>query len=97
MSKCIYKHTGQGEKCEGRVEWEHAFCYKTQINEAWAIVPCCTYHHRGAGLDKDFNKFMAIMRADIDDVQRRMPKHNWIQEKKYLQNKYKNVVIGRRF
>ena len=97
MHRCIYAHIGKGFDCEGRIEWEHCFNYAgKQINEPWAIVGCCTHHHRGAGLDKDFNRFMAIMRADISDLQIRMPKHDWQQTKKYLSQKYQGVVIGGR-
>lgn len=95
MKKCIYDHIGRGNECRGRIEWEHTHNYAgKQINEPWAIVPCCTYHHRGAGLDKDFNRYMAIMRADIEDLQVRMPRQDWAQQKKYLMSKYKGVVTG---
>ena len=75
--------------CKGRITWEHAFIYQgKQIQEAWAIVPACWYHHLGKGLNKEFNQYMAIMRADIDDLCRRMPKKDWRQIKKYLISKY---------
>jgi len=64
MKKCIYSD------CPGKPEWEHAFTYQKQINEAWAIVPACAYHHRGKGLDKDYNRYRAIIRADIIDLQK---------------------------
>jgi len=95
MKRCIYEHIGKGHECRGRIEWEHAFIYQTQINEAWAIVPVCTYHHRGDGLDKDYNRYCAIIRADIDDIMRSMPKTNWRQIKKYLCEKYKGIKIKR--
>lgn len=82
MDRCIY------EGCNGRPEWEHAFNYQQQVNEAWAIVPVCEYHHRGAGLDKNYNQYRAIIRADIEDLMKRMPKKNWRQIKKYLVEKY---------
>ena len=84
MKDCIYPG------CAGKPEWEHAFTYKQQINEAWAIVPVCAYHHRGAGLDKDYNRYRAIIRADIDDLCVRMPKKDWRQIYKYLTQKYEN-------
>lgn len=95
MRKCIYSDIGKGHECRGRVEWEHAWTYAgKQINEAWAIVPVCTYHHRGDGLDKDYNRFRAITRADIDDLEKRMPKTNWRQMRKYLCGKYKGLEVG---
>ncbi len=94
MSRCIYNHIGKGNECRGRVEWEHAFLYAgKQINEAWAIVPCCTYHHRGDGLDKDFNRYMAIVRADIKDLQNRMPRNDWSQVLKFLTTKYESIAV----
>ena len=89
MARCIYCDIGRGNECRGRVEWEHAFIYAgKQINEAWAIVPVCTYHHRGNGLDKEYNQYRAIIRADINDLLLRMPKRDWAQIKNYLQKKY---------
>lgn len=91
MKTCIYEKIGRGHECSGRIEWEHAFSYKKQIHEPWAIVPCCSHHHRGSGLDKDFNRFMAIIRADIDDLEKRMPRQDWRQIKKYLVSKFGSV------
>ena len=91
MKVCIYDNcscTKTDNRVEKRVEWEHAFSYKIQINEAWNIVPVCTFHHRGNGLDKNYNKYRALIRADINDLEIRMPKHNWRQELKYLKSKY---------
>lgn len=89
MAFCIYEKIGQGDKCDGRIEWEHVFCYAgKQINEAWSILPVCTYHHRGGGLNKEYHQFVALNRADIDDLEKRMPRKNWRQLKKYLNNKY---------
>ena len=86
MKTCIHEN----EECRGRVEWEHAFTYRgRQINEAWAIVPVCTYHHRGPGLNKEYNQYRTIIRADIDDLCKRMPNKDWRQIKKYLSNKFK--------
>lgn len=89
MLRCIYKGTDGGIDCQGKVEWEHSFLYAgKQINEAWAIVPVCTYHHRGRGLNKEFNQYRAIIRADIDDLCERMPKKDWRQIFNYLKEKY---------
>lgn len=94
MARCIYCDLGRGFECNGRVEWEHAFLYAgKQINEAWAIVPVCTYHHRGDGLDKHYNEYRAIIRADIHDLQIRMPKKDWKQIKEFLTNKYEHNAI----
>lgn len=89
MARCVCRNLGGGFDCSGKVEWEHAFLYAgKQINEPWAIVPVCTYHHRGKGLNKEFNQYQAIIRADIDDLCRRMPKKDWQQIYNYLTSKY---------
>jgi len=85
----------QEGECEGRVTFEHAWIYGSkQIQEVWAIIPICAYHHAvdefqdGDGLDKGLNQYIALCRADIDDLCARMPKKNWRQEYKYLHSKY---------
>lgn len=92
MKTCIHtknKLFTAPNTCDGHITWEHAFIYADkQIQEAWAIVPICWYHHLGKGLNKEFNQYLAIIRADIDDFCIRMPKKDWRQIKKYLVNKY---------
>ncbi len=37
----------KGNECKGRIEWHHAIIFAgRQLNEIWAIVPLCQYHHR---------------------------------------------------
>lgn len=80
--------------CNGRITLEHAFIYAgKQINEKWAIIPLCVYHHLGDGLIKKLNQYIALSRADIDDLCRRMPKKNWQQEYKYLTSIYGNKKV----
>ena len=82
MEFCI--HPG----CKNIPEWEHAFIYAgKQINEKWAIVPCCMYHHRGEGLDKHFNQWVAINRATEEELQK-YGKKNWAQLKATLNEEY---------
>lgn len=91
MKKCIHYPSSD---CVPRIEWEHCWIYSgRQINEAWAIVPVCTYHHRGAGLDKDFNRFVSLYRATMDDF-KMYPKKPWLQQKDYLVKKFKNHEIN---
>lgn len=90
MKTCIYKSIGApNHKCSGRITWEHAWLYgKTQINEAFAIVPCCMAHNSGAHMVKDYNRYRALIRADIKDLERRMPKKPWAQILKHLKSLY---------
>lgn len=88
MKVCIKLHTG---KCCGRIEWEHTFIYAgKQIQEAWAIAPACVYHHRGPGLDKEYNQWIAINRATDEDFAK-YPRTDWQQIKRYLNKKYGKV------
>jgi hypothetical protein len=70
--------------CGGRITWEHAFTYAgRQINERWAIIPLCWYHHLGKGLDKKENRRIAISRASDEDLLK-YKKINW----KVMKTKY---------
>lgn len=67
MRVCIWNNSD----CSGRVEWEHAWTYAgKQVQERWSIVPCCTYHHRGKGLVKEFNQYISLSRATEEDMQK---------------------------
>lgn len=91
MTKCIHRYLEESDCCEGRIEWEHAFLYAgKQINEKWSIVPCCTYHHRGNGLVKDYNRYIALLRSlnVFKELTNKYYKYNWRQELNYLENKY---------
>lgn len=96
MKMCIYYncdcHDEYGNK-PGRAEWEHAFIYDKQINEWWAIVGVCWYHHRGPGLDKKYNQFRALERMteqDIADAQKKYPRVDWVAERQRLRKIYGN-------
>jgi len=98
MGKCVYKSLHEPIwralgvppcACEGKVEWEHAFSYgKHQINEIWAIIPVCSCHHRGEGLNKRIHEWIALERADIDDLESRMPRFDWRQRRDYFRKHF---------
>jgi len=84
MKQCIY------EGCAGIPEWDHAFTYAgNQIQEVWAIVPACEYHHRGPGFNKRYNQFRALQRATSDDLAK-YPRSNWLGLMQHLQSEFKN-------
>lgn len=71
--------------CEGRIEWHHAWIYAgKQINEEWAIVPACHFHHSMVTKDKAirqaFETASLIMatKADLEMY----PRKDWAQIKK---------------
>lgn len=90
MLHCIHRNAD----CSGRVEWEHSFLYQgKKIQEEWAIVPCCYMHHRGGKIDKDYNRYRSLLKAidiygSLDDIIKRYPKKDWLQEWKFLKSKY---------
>lgn len=90
---CIYQSKGApNHDCRGRITLEHAWKYQgRQINEKWAIVPCCLAHNSGEAMDKRYNEFRALERADITEVQNKYPKRDWWQELHYLQTIYKLI------
>ena len=70
-------------KCQGIITWEHCWIYAgRQINEKWAIIPICEFHHglgiyfgRG-GLNKNINQLISLMRATPEDLIK-YPKVDW--------------------
>lgn len=87
MQACIW--------CGSRtnIEWEHSLTYGgRQINEWYAINPLCRNCHRGysgtvKAVIKDFSRWTALVRG-IKHLMRDYPKHPWLQDKKYLDNKF---------
>lgn len=66
--------------CRGRVTWEHALTYAgKQVQEAWAIVPLCEWHHLGAGLNKQINIRLALSRATPEQLLK-YERADWIQQ-----------------
>lgn len=74
--------------CQGRITVEHAFTYSgRQINELWAYVPLCWYHHLGAGLNKEINRWISLQQATAADLAK-YPRFDWKQLIKYLNSKH---------
>lgn len=73
-------HECQPDPMTGRlIEWEHAFIYSgRQIVDPWATVPLCWYVHRGPGLNKRINEFLALKRATVEDL-KKYPNRDWVQ------------------
>ncbi len=70
--------------CVGRITWEHAWIYAgKQIQEKWAIIPLCEYHHLGDGLDKEKNQIISLGRATIEDL-KKYPRGMWSQKLRYF-------------
>lgn len=75
--------------CRGRITWEHALIYAgRQVNEKFAIIPLCVYHHLGAGLVKKENQRIALERATDDDL-KKYPRLRQLKE--YLTSSYREI------
>lgn len=82
--------------CGTRVDitWEHCFIYQgRQIDEAWAIVALCRYHHTGNGHTaeiKDYCRWKSLLKATAcwKEVVTKYPKRDWKQEKDQLTKKF---------
>ena len=84
MRICCRKDGG----CSGRVTWEHCWIFAgKQINERWAIVPLCEFHHLGKGLDKDYGRWVSLGRATEAELTK-YPRYPWKTHKNYLDAKY---------
>ena len=67
----------QVSDCDGRITFEHALMYAgKQIQEKFAILPLCVWHHLGDGLDKRWNITMAMSRATEED-KKKYPRLKW--------------------
>ena len=86
LSDDYYKQCARKNKyCKGRITWEHCFIYAgRQINEKWAIIPLCEWHHGVGihqnvnGMDKRINQYIALNRATEKDLDK-YPNMNWGQ------------------
>ena len=68
-------------ECDGRITWEHALYYiGSQIQEKFAVIPLCYYHHLGLGMHKKTNEWIAAGRATAED-RKKYERFPW---KKYL-------------
>jgi hypothetical protein len=83
--------------CDGRITLEHTLIYAgKQIDEVWAIIPLCTYHHAvneyqdGGDLQKDKNIWIALNRATDDELRKYSKAVDYILLRGKLNNKYGN-------
>ena len=87
--------------CDGRVTWEHAIEFRgRQLNEKWAIIPLCEYHHSvdkyqdTGGLDKEINVHIAINRATDDELIAVSRSVDYIALRERLNKKYRLGVAA---
>lgn len=92
---CARHHEGT---CAGNNTWEHAIIHAgKQLDEAWAIVILCEYHHAvnmyqdGGDLDKQKNVYYALNQATDDELRKVSKAINYIQLRERLNKIYKEV------
>lgn len=81
--------------CDGRITWEHTLIFANkQINEKWAIIPLCEFHHAvgqhqdAGGLKKDMNVWVALNRATDNELLPYCKAIDYIVMRKRLNEKY---------
>ena len=88
MKKCeLAPLQGLYEDCAGRVEWHHVWIYGGhQIQEVWAIVAACKYHHDMVGKQRAVR--MAFEGASLREATEvdlaEYPRKPWKQIKRSL-------------
>ena len=81
--------------CKGRITMEHTLIFAgRQIDEAWAIIPLCEYHHSvcryqdSGDLQKEKNIWIALNRATDEELLKYSKAINYIELRKRLNKKY---------
>jgi hypothetical protein len=77
--------------CEGRVEWHHNLIYAgSQLNEKWAILPLCQYHHNNEKhrMIKEQINWIMLNRATDDQLRQYSKAVDYIRERDRLNNLY---------
>jgi len=80
--------------CSGRITFEHALIYAgKQIQEKFAILPICEYHHSigkhmdDGDLNKSLHHYLAISRMTTQD-KIKYPKRDWDSDLELLEKKH---------
>lgn len=89
---CARQHEGD---CKGRITWEHSLTYAgRQIDEVWAIIKLCEYHHAvnnyqdNGNLNKEINVWLALNRATDEELIKYSKAINYINMRNNLNIKY---------
>lgn len=90
--KCARKDEGT---CRGRITFEHTEIFGgKQIQEKWAIIPLCSYHHavneyQDCGdLQKELGQAIALSRATDEELEKYSKVVNYKMRRDYLKKKY---------
>lgn len=89
-NKALHDHECEGDALTGRlIEWEHTMIYgDNKIQEKWAIIPSCWWAHRGPGLVKEINVWIALNRASDEELLKYSKAEDLIRKRAYLNSVY---------
>ena len=84
--------------CEGRMTLDHTLTYGGgQIDEAWAILWTCAFHHDvdefqgGGNLDREKSIWFALNKATDEELRQYSKAINYIELRKRLNKKYLEI------
>lgn len=88
----LHDHDCRPDPVTGKlIEWEHALISAgKQVQKKFAIIPICWFVHRGPGLNKEVNVWIALHRASEDELFELSKKGgvDYFMYKSYLTNKF---------
>lgn len=95
IKKCERFNEGN---CAGRITKEHAIIFAgKQVQEDWAILNICEYHHSvnkyqdTGDLNKEKHIYLALCKAQNDDLKRISKAIDYIALRERLKQKYDNT------
>lgn len=86
----LHDHVCEADPLTGRmIEWEHAlqFGFK-QVQKKYAIIGLCWWAHRGPGLRKEINEWIALSRATPEELASISKAISYPLRLIYLESKY---------
>jgi len=89
-NRLLKDHICQADPLDGKLlDWEHAIYFKgSKLNQKWAIIPICWWAHRGPGLVKEINIWIALNRATDEELIAISKAEDYIAKRGRLNIKY---------
>ena len=71
------------------IEWEHVFYWQgKQLQKKWCIIPICWLTHRGPEFNKEINEWIALNRAEDEELKEISKAVDYNLKRDYLNTKY---------
>lgn len=93
---CCYAYFTGDTNCSGKIEWHHNLIYAGQrVNEIFAILPVCQYHHRLADTSeiRMVLDWIMLNRATDLELQTYSKAENYFEKKQRLNKIYGKIYI----